>query len=175
MNVLSGRMGVRGAVSTLLWWGALAAPALSAPMRTAHLPALRPAAADPWEGYFRKALAAHTTHVVVPASLRSLRPQASGLLPSSSFVSYLQWRRGLNARRFDANHPAISRMLIQDQLIRQSLRPVVPPIVPVVTPRVVNPRPQPLDPPRVPEPGSLAIVASLFGAAVLWRRRRRPA
>lgn len=175
MNVTIGRvrcwcvgLGVLAAL------GATAPAALAAPIRTARLQAIRDARVAPWEVYFRRALATHNKRVVVPAAVRPLRLQANGLLPNNSFVAYLRWRRGINPHRFDANHPKISRMLIQDQLIRQTLVPVIPPVVPVV-PHTVNPRPQPLEPPRVPEPSSLLVAVGTLAAGILIARRIRSA
>jgi hypothetical protein len=174
MNALSGRVpgvGYRALAAALAALAVMAVPAGAAPMK-ARLHAARAAAVDYWESYYRRALTNQSRQVVVPSFLRSLSLQPNGMLPDSAFVDYLRWRRGLAPQRFDANHPRISRLLIQDQLARQTVKP--PPVVPVVVPpRTTNPRPQPLEPPRVPEPSSLVIAASLLGAAAWWRRREK--
>jgi hypothetical protein len=173
MNAQSGRVpgvGFRALAAAMVTAGALAVPASAAPMKAMRLHAVRSAAVDHWESYYRRALASHSKDVVVPGFLRSLSLQPNGMLPESAFVDYLRWRRGLAPQRFDANHPRISRMLIQDQLVRQTIKPPVVP--PVVVPRTTNPRPQPLEPPRVPEPSSFVIAATLLGAAAWWRRRK---
>jgi hypothetical protein len=99
--------------------------------------------------------------------MRSLRLQSNGLLPDTSFVSYLRWRRSLNPRRFDANHPNIAQLIIRDEANR-------PPITPtVVRPPTINPRPQPLEPPKVPEPSGIAVAGVLVAAGILASRRER--
>lgn len=178
MNALSGRVpgvGRSGFVAALMAVGVIGNSVAAAPMKATRLQSVRIAAVEHWEGYYRQALATRSTNVEVPIFLRSLRLQSNGMLPESSFVTYLRWRRTLHPRRFDANHPNVARMLIQDELVRQTVRPIVPPVVPPVVPRTTNPRPQPLEPPRVPEPSSLALAAVLLGAGAWWRRRAQAA
>jgi hypothetical protein len=143
-----------------------AAPAGAAPIKAHRTPAVRSAAVDRWEAYFRQALRAQSLRVTVPQALRNLRADSNGLLPQTAFVRYLQWRRSLNPRRFDLYHPRMGPLIGRDQIIRNTITPQV------ITPPKTNPQPQPLEPPKVPEPSSLAIAGCLVAAAWAGRRRR---
>ena len=88
---------------------------------------------------------------------------------SSPLISYLSWRRSLNATRFDAYHPFIGPRLPQGfvpptpQVIPPPPPPDEPPLVPPV-PSVV--------PPTVPEPSVLLVILAGAAGALAMRRRR---
>lgn len=105
-----------------------------------------------------------------PAGLR-LRANAVGLLPDNDIVSYLTYRRGLNASRFDFNHPRTGPLLAENQLLRTIPPAVVAPmlIAPPAIPEI--PAPARISTQNIPEPSTWAIAALIIGAAFGWRRR----
>ena len=105
-----------------------------------------------------------------PAGIR-LRANAVCLLPDNDLVSYLTYRRGLNASRFDFNHPRTGPLLAENQLLRTIPPAVVAPmlIAPPAVPEI--PAPGRISPQNIPEPSAWAIAALLIGAAFGWRRR----
>lgn len=171
-----------GLLLGLAFVGAVGGPTQAGPIRPARATAAKASSGDYWENYFRRALAKQSKDVRFPARMQPLRLQANRVLPQSAMVRYLEWRRGLNTRRFDANHPRIGRVLagqvFPPRVITPAVitpTPVVPstPVVPATPVRPsINPRAQPLIPPVVPEPSGFVIAACLFGAG-LWARSRR--
>lgn len=105
-----------------------------------------------------------------PAGIR-LRANAVGLLPDNDLVSYLTYRRGLNASRFDFNHPRTGPMLAENQLLRTIPPAVVAPmlIAPPDVPAI--PAPARISTQNIPEPSTWAMAALLIGAAAGWRWR----
>ncbi len=114
-------------------------------------------------------------------------------------IDYLLWRRSLSPARFTANHPNLSPALAQ-LLIPQQLTPTptVPELIPVpqttvpppeatptplvppsplappsplVPPSPQTTSPQTVNPPAVPEPGSLLLAVGMVGWGLWWRRR----
>ncbi len=103
-----------------------------------------------------------------------------GPAADASLQGYLQWRRGLNAERFDRNHRRIGPMLARRAI---SVPVPVPPPIPTPTlPPVTTANPiqvptlTPIGPPRgpqeqtVPEPTTLVMTLALVGWGVWWRR-----
>ena len=116
----------------------------------------------------------------VPAHL-TLSLDSNGQLPSSPFVDYLQWRRGLNQARFDRYHHRLSSLLdVAPQAVVSASFPnhaiLPPPRVPYsiedsprrVIPPLIPPNPQTV----VPEPSSWLVGACLVGTVAFARRRR---
>ncbi len=100
---------------------------------------------------------------------------------ANPMIDYLEWRRSLDPTRFTANHPNLSPALEQ-LLSSPSLPSGVPPptYTPVpetsTAPQVIsNPATtsggQTVDPPAVPEPGSLLLAAAMTGWGIWWRHR----
>lgn len=136
------------------------------------------------EAFYARALQAGMTRVPRPQFLDVLlTPDASGLLPESSTIDYLRFRRGINQARFDRVHPFIGPILERDRIVRTQvpipMPPVVPeiPTIPPVTPQTPpgpilgGGRPSPQVP--IPEPSTLAlwIALGLGGAFGVHRRR----
>jgi hypothetical protein len=121
-----------------------------------------------------------TTQVKVPGGTR-LSLQSNGLLPDTAFVTYLRWRQAINPQTFNARHPNVAQLLLQDQVARQTIlnpqAPIVPTVPIVTTPSVVRPPsvgPEVItNPPAVPEPSSVVVVGVAFAAAAWARSRRR--
>ncbi len=103
-----------------------------------------------------------------------------GPAADASLQGYLQWRRGLNAERFDRNHRRIGPMLARRAIPLPLI--VTPPIPPPTLPPVTTANPiqvptlTPIGPPRgpqeqtVPEPSTLVMTLALIGWGVWWRR-----
>ncbi len=103
-----------------------------------------------------------------------------GPTADASLQGYLQWRRGLNAERFDRNHRRIGPMLARRAISLPMLLP--PPIPPPTLPPVSTANPiqvptlTPIGPPRspqeqaVPEPSTVVMTLALIGWGVWWRR-----
>lgn len=140
------------------------------------------------EAFYARALEQGMTRVPRPQFLDVLLvPDVSGLLPESSTLDYLRWRRELNSSRFDRNHPVIGPALERDRIVRNQtpLPPVTPPTepeVPTIPPAIPGlpgepitsgGRPSPQVP--IPEPSTLAVWLALGigGSFALNRRQRR--
>lgn len=139
--------------------------------------AIRPArhvvkaqAIDATQAYFQHALAVHSLHVRVPASLRPLQA-TNGLLPDTPFVDYLRWRWGLNPVRFARFHPHTAQLLSIDDQLRKTVTQFQLP--PPVIPPPINPGGETIiPPPNTPEPAT-GLIAALMVGAVCWVRRYR--
>ncbi len=164
--------------------------------KAAH-PAIQTLSLNHWNAYYVRALATHDVHLGGhgPEALKVLSVNPDGTLPAIPFVQYLEWRHGLNARRFDRYHPTLGPILERDKLVRSSVAPpspspspptaivpasLIPPTTPIppitpITPSVTPTTPilSPELPPTVPEPTSGLIAGVLIGAAALARRRAR--
>jgi hypothetical protein len=157
-------------VGLLLLGSGLPGTLRASPLRTRQ--PLVSARAEPGaEAYFARALQNQWQHVEVPLGLRLLR-SSDGLLPDSSFVRYLRWRRGLRTAQFDRFHPRVAMMMIRDEQIRNT--PVLPPSLPPILPRSDGPavpaRP-PTEETKSPEPASLLVAIVLGGSVALSRRK----
>lgn len=120
-----------------------------------------------WDAYYRRAMRQQSLRVQVPTQLRG--PRALALVATngeSPFLDYLRWRRSLNPARFDRYHPNLVAILDVPPLV---IPPYVPEDIPYPEP---NPNPNPIPQvPQVPEPGSILVLAGLFGGAALLKRR----
>jgi hypothetical protein len=164
--------------------GASSAPARGSAIRASSVRAqqvsARAAAVMNNDAYWRRALLqGWTTQVRVPGGMR-LALQSNGLLPDTAFVTYLRWRQAINPQTFNARHPNVAQLLLQDQVARQTILTPRSPVVTtpvVVTPSVVNPPsvgPVVItNPPAVPEPSTVVVVGVTFAAAGWARSRRR--
>lgn len=155
---------------------ASSAPVEAGPMRgrAAEMSVLQSRSADPWGVYWQTALKYRWKDVHGPRGVTLLKLSPDGTLPVSPFVEYLQWRQGLNVRRFNSFHPGIARML---RRARPSRFPPIlgppgsaptrfPDFTPLSssTPQFLNP------PPQVPEPATGLMAALMLGMAALARR-----
>ena len=126
-----------------------------------------------------------------------LKTDTQGQSLANPMIDYLLWRRGLNPKRFTANHTRLSPALAQLLSAPSTPAGVPPPTytpvpqattTPTATPTPIATAPQtvsdpPLIPPSpqvapvaVPEPGSYIVAALMIGCGLWCRRRsRRPA
>jgi hypothetical protein len=107
---------------------------------------------------------------------------------ANPMIDYLLWRQSLNPKRFASFHPSLSPRL--SQLLNAPTLPTgVPPptYTPVPqtavspqsltdpsaksSPPLVNPLPQTVSPPAVPEPSTLILGVGMLGWGLWWRRR----
>jgi hypothetical protein len=169
-----------GAVSAKAGARASAATSYQAVWSQAARAVLTPGSA--WDRYFARALATHEMRVKSPGAVGvlALTEAATGGLPQTALVQYLEWRRSLNPARFDFYHPGLGPLL-QPQVVTPpqlggekitppppSNPPVNPPENPPENPPVLPPD---VPPPSVPEPSSLAVAAAMLAAGA-WARRR---
>lgn len=134
--------------------------------------------ANPWSGYWSYALKHHLLKLTGPAVHTKLALSADGTLPISPFVQYMQWREGLNAKRFDSFHPTLAQMLKKAKTPSSGTPPesLIPPsggtpiLPPDFTPVTV---PETIIPPQVPEPSTGVLAVGMIGIAWAVRRRIR--
>ena len=102
-----------------------------------------------------------------------------GPAADTSLQGYLQWRRGLNAERFDRNHRRIGPLLARQAIVLPVVAPPIPtPTLPPITAvdSMQVPTLTPIGPPRgpleqtVPEPSTVVMTLALVGWGVWWRR-----
>lgn len=111
---------------------------------------------------------AQTPSPAIPSGARL--PLVNGGLLQTPFVEYLLWRRDLNPTRFDAYHPRVAGIF--SQLVTLPAVQALETADPVVSaPVTLTPAAVPAAQEIVPEPGTLAITATVFGTLALWRRR----
>ena len=138
--------------------------------------------ADPWSGYWAYALKHHVLKLGGPSVHTALSLSADGTMPVSPFVQYMSWREGLNAKRFDSFHPALSQALkrVKTTTVSPTVPPetVIPPtggtpiLPPGFTPNVIT---ETLNPPHVPEPSTAVMALGMIaaaGAARRWKQSR---
>jgi hypothetical protein len=136
------------------------------------------------EAFYARALETGMVGVPRPQFLDLLLvPDVAGLLPESSTIDYLNWRRGLNTARFDMNHPFIGPILERDRIVRNQVPiplppivpniPTLPPVTPTIPPGPITGGGKPSPQVPIPEPSTLAIwfALGLGGVFALHRRR----
>ena len=134
--------------------------------------------ADPNSGYWERALQFHTLKLAGPRVHNLYVLNADGSVAPTAFVRYMQWREGLNVKRFDSLHPLLAKELRRVKFPPTHPTPsptspgtYVPPAgsTPIQPPNF-TPIEQGLNPPQVPEPSSAVIAVALIGVAALARR-----
>ena len=137
--------------------------------------------ADPNSGYWERALQLHTLKLAGPRVHNLYVLNADGSVAATAFIRYMQWREGLNVKRFDSLHPLLAQQLRKVKFPKPHPTPsptspgtYVPPTgsTPIQPPNF-TPIEQGLNPPHVPEPSSAVIAVCMIGVAALARRWSR--
>ncbi len=133
--------------------------------------------ADPDSGYWTRALQFRTLKLAGPRVRNLYVLNADGSVAPTAFVRYMQWREGLNVKRFDSLHPMIALQLSRVKFppTHPAPSPTTPARSTPIQPPNFTPIEQGLNPPQVPEPSSAVIAVALIGVAALARRWSRRA